>query len=54
MSDYRESIYNDSMFENIILNLISYGCLPVIYFDPEEPDSKDISIVMNDLFDSYI
>ena len=54
MSDYRESIYNDSMFENIILNLISYGCLPEIDFDPEEPDSKDISIVMNDLFDSYI
>lgn len=54
MSDYRESIYDDSMFENIILNLISYGCLPEIDFDPEEPDSKDISIVMNDLFDSYI
>lgn len=54
MSDYRETIRDDSMLENIILNLISHGCFPEIEFDPEEPNSKDISIVMNDLFGSYI
>lgn len=54
MSDYRENILFEGSIEGMILNLIGYGCFPEIEFDPEEPDSKDVSMVMNDLFTSYI
>lgn len=53
MSDYRESIYNDSTFESLIWGLIQYECFPEPEFDPEEPDSKDISIELNNLFNYW-